>query len=179
MERIFALEEPREVVRGWLIHARKAWKKQDEAARRLESQYRRVGVGSVILSAVVGASIFASLEVAYPPWSRIIAGMISIAAAVLSGLLTFHKYEERTERHRAAAARYKAALRALERVHPAPGDPRPDTLSPDRIEAELDELEKSSPVVPEEVDRAAEERYRAYGSVAKAEDLRPAQATRE
>jgi len=53
MEKIFAPEESRELIRGWLIHARKGWKKHEEAARRLESQYRRVGVASVALSAVV------------------------------------------------------------------------------------------------------------------------------
>src|SRR5919197_3695853 len=109
MEKIFAPEQPREVVRGWLIHARKEWKKQNEAARRLESQYRKIGVLSQVLSAVVGASVFASLEAAYEPWSRIAAGIVSVCAAVLSSLLTFNRYEERTEKHRAAAARYKEA----------------------------------------------------------------------
>jgi hypothetical protein len=172
MEKIFAPEEPREVVRGWLIHARKAWKKQDEAARRMEAQYRRVGVASVVLSAIVGASIFAALESAFEPWSRIAAGIVSICAAVLSGLLTFHRYEERAEKHRAAAVSYKAALRALERAHTPPGAPAPERERLDRIEAQLDELEKSAPVVPQEVDRAAEESYQAYDFVARAADLR-------
>jgi len=175
MEKIFAPEEPREVVRGWLIHARKSWKKQDEAARRLESRYRRIGVASAILSAVVGASLFATLEAAYEPWSRIIAGMVSLASAVLSGLLSFYKFEERTEQHRAAAARYKAALRELERVHPPAGEAKPDTETLRQIEAELDELEKSAPVVPQEIDQEVEGRYEVYSFVAKAEDLRPAQ----
>lgn len=172
MEKIFAPDEPREVVRGWLIHARKAWKKQDEAARRMEAQYRRVGVASVVLSAVVGASIFASLESAYEPWSRIAAGIASICAAVLSGLLTFHRYEERAEKHRAAAVSYKAALRALERTHTPAGAPPADGEALDRIEAQLDELEKSAPVVPQDVDRAAEASYGVYEFVARASDLR-------
>ncbi|SRR6266849_1583779 len=175
MEKIFAPEEPREVVRGWLIHARKGWKKQDEAARLLEWQYRKVGFASLILSTIVGASVFASLEAAYEPWSRILAGIVSICAGVLAGMLTLYRYEERSEKHRAAAARYKGALRALERVHAAPGDPAADKGSLGKIEAELDELEKSAPVVPEEVDRAAEQRYEVYSFVSKAADLRPAQ----
>lgn len=117
MEKIFAPKKDRELVRGRIIHARKSWKKHDAAARRLELQYRKVGISSIVLSAIVGASVFASLEAAFEPWSRIIAGIISISASVLSSLLTFHKYEERTEQHRAAGADYKAGLRALEKMH--------------------------------------------------------------
>jgi hypothetical protein len=86
MEQIFEPKERRELLKGWLIHDRKGWKKHAEAARRLERQYRLVGVFSVALSAIVGASLFASLEVSYEPWSRIVAGIISITASVLSGL---------------------------------------------------------------------------------------------
>ncbi len=67
MEKILAPEEIRELLRSGLVHARKEWKKHGEAARRLEPQYRTVGVASVILAAIVGASLFASLETAYAP----------------------------------------------------------------------------------------------------------------
>lgn len=175
MEKIFAPEESRELIRGWLLHARKSWKKQEEAARRLESQYRRVGVASVILSAVVGASLFASLEGAYEPWSRIIAGIVSISASVLASLITFQRYEERTEKHRAAGVSYKVALRKLEKMHTVPDSSMLDQESINRIQEELDELEKSAPVVPEDINRAVEEHYQVYSFVPKAADLRPGQ----
>lgn len=175
LEKIFAPEESPELLRGWLIHARKGWKKQEEAARRLESQYRRVGVASVILSAVVGASLFASLEAAYEPWSRIVAGIVSISASVLASLITFHRYEERTEKHRSAGISYKIALRKLEKMHTAPNSSMLDQESLNRIQEELDELEKVAPVVPEDIDRAVEERYQVYSFVPKAADLRPGQ----
>lgn len=175
MEKIFAPEESRELIRGWLIHARKGWKKHEEAARRLESQYRRVGVASVALSAVVGASLFASLEAAYEPWGRIIAGFVSISASVLASLITFQRFEERVEKHRAAAVSYKGALRTLEKLHMMPAGPLLDQESSNRIQEELDELEKFAPVVPEDINRAVEERFEVYEFVAKAEDLRPGQ----
>jgi hypothetical protein len=172
MERIFAPEERRELIRGWLIHARKGWKKHEMAARRLESRYRTLGVISVTLSAVVGASLFASLEADYGPWGRITAGIVSIAAAALASLITFNRYAERTEHHRAAAARYKLALRELERTYAQPHDSEPDQATLDKIQGEFDDLEKSAPVVPEEVDRAVEDHYQVYEFVAKAADLR-------
>ena len=173
MEKIFAPEESRELLRGWLIHARKGWKKHEEAARRLESQYRRVGVISVILSAIVGGSLFVSLEAWYEPWSRIIASIVSISASVLASLITFHQYAERTEKHRAAGVSHKVALRRLEKMYTVLNSSMPDQESINRIQEELDELEKSTPVVPEKINRVVEERYEDYNFEPKAENLRP------
>lgn len=159
MEKIFAPEEARELIRGWLVHARKEWKKHGEAARRLESQYRKVGIASVILSAIVGASLFGSLEVAYEPWGRIVAGMLSIAASVLSSLLTFQKYEERTEKHRKASAEHKGALRTLEHLHASLKASTPDQNTIVKLESQFLELEKFAPVVPESINQAVEQSY--------------------
>jgi hypothetical protein len=172
MEKIFAPRKDRQLIQGWLIHARKGWKKQEGAARRLESQYRRVGVASIVLSAVVGASLFASLETMFEPWGRIIAGIVSIAASVLASLLTFHQYEERTEKHRAAGASYKAALRKLEKLHAVPNSSKMEQEKLSQIEEEFAALEKLAPVIPEDINRDVEERYEVYRFVANPTDLR-------
>jgi hypothetical protein len=84
MEKIFSPQESRELLRGWQIHIRKSWKKHEGAARRLETQYRRVGVASVILSVVVGASMFASLEAVYEPWRAMRPFMAVLSSLILS-----------------------------------------------------------------------------------------------
>jgi Protein of unknown function (DUF4231) len=173
MEKIFAPEESRELLRGWLIHARKGWKKHEEAARRLESRYRKVGVVSIILSAIVGASLFTSLEAWYEPWSRIFAGIVSILASVLASLITFHQYAERTEKHRAAGVSYKVALRRLEKMYTVLNSSMLDQESINRLQEELDKLEESPPVVPEDINRVVEERYQDYCFAIRATDLRP------
>src|SRR6266850_952146 len=160
MEQIFEPKERRELLKGWLIHDRKGWKKHAEAARRLERQYRLVGVFSVALSAIVGASLFASLEGSYEPWSRVVAGSISITASVLSGLLTFNRYEER-EKHRVAAVRYKASLKEIEALL-STGSPDIDDSTVQRIEEAFQDLEGSAPVVPAEIDDAVERRHEAF-----------------
>ncbi|WP_448544494.1 DUF4231 domain-containing protein [Roseiflexus sp.] len=179
MEKIFAPEERRELIWGWLIHARKGWKKHEEAARRLESHYRRTGVASVVLSAVVGTSLFASLQASYGPWVRILAGLLSLSAAVLASLMTFHRYEERVEKHRAAAVSFKSALQELETVHTTLAGPTLDHESIGQIQQEFDAIGKFAPVVPDDINRAIEERYGEYVFVAKAEDLRPEQKDRD
>lgn len=92
---------------------------------------------------------------------------------MLTSLITFHRYEERTEKHRAAGVGYKVALRKLEKVHTVPNSSMLDEERINRIQEELDELEKFAPVVPEDINRTVEERYQVYSFVPKAADLRP------
>jgi hypothetical protein len=171
MENIFLPKDSFELLKGWLINGRKGWKKHEEAARRLESRYRRIGAVSIIFSAIVGTSLFASPEDRWEPWSRMLAGAISIMASVLSGLLTFYRYQERSEHHRTAGVGYKGMVRRIEQLLATP-----DSLDPSGIEAvrqELHQLEVSTPVVPEEISQRIENDYRIYHFVRTAEDLRP------
>jgi hypothetical protein len=170
MEQIFKPKDRVELLKGWLIHDRKGWKKHAAAARRLERQYRWVGGFSVLLSAVVGASLFAALERGFEPWGRIVAGMISITAAVLSGLLTFNRYEERTEKHRVAAVRYKASLKELEALLSA-DHPSIDGATIERIEEAFRDLERSAPVVPADIDDDVENQHETFEFVQEAERL--------
>jgi hypothetical protein len=121
----------------------------------------------------------ASLETMYEPWGRIIAGIVSIAASVLASLLTFNRYEERTEKHRSAGISYKAALRKLEKLHVASSGAKMEQEGLSQIEEVFVELEKLAPVVPEDINRAVEERYEVYRFVANPTDLRPEQDERE
>jgi len=163
MEKIFEPKDRRELLKGWLVHDRKGWKKHAEAARRLEKQYRLVGAFSVALSALVGASLF-------EPWSRIAAGIVSVTASVLSGLLTFNRYEERTEKHRVAAVRYKTSLKEIEALL-STGSPNIDDSTVGRIEDEFRDLERSAPVVPPDIDGIVEKSHEEFVFVHEAEDL--------
>lgn len=126
---------------------------------------------SAILSAVIGASVFASLEAIYEPWSRIVAGLVSLSASVLSSLVTFNRYEERTEKHRTVAARYKAGLRLLEQTLASPRRNSIDSAGLDRLRQELDDLEASAPVVPESISDEIDNNFKEYEFVPKASDL--------
>jgi uncharacterized membrane protein YbhN (UPF0104 family) len=173
MEPIFSPEENRELIRGWLIHARKGWKKHEKASRRIESQYQIIGVASVVLSAFVGGSIFTWLEAANDPWGKIVVGLFSFFAAALAGLITFQRFEERAEKHRSAGVNYKAALRNLEKIHSLPDGSKLDQEVINRIQEIFDQLEKLAPVVPENINRAVEKQYQCYRFESKAEDLCP------
>lgn len=177
MEQIFMPKDRCELLKGWLIHDRKGWEKHAAAARRLERQYRLVGSLSVALSAVVGASLFASLEGSYEPRSRIVAGGISIIASVLSGLLTFNRYEERTEKHRVAAVRYKASLKEIEALLSTGCSSVADSQI-ERIQEEFRDLERSAPVVPPSIENAIEGRHEVFQFVQEADRLGRGQDSR-
>lgn len=83
MKKLFAPEETQELLRGWQIHANKGRDNHELAARSLEHRYRQIGVASIVLSAVVGASLFATLELELGSWVNIIGGITSIFAFVL------------------------------------------------------------------------------------------------
>lgn len=94
--------EPRsvdEALRGWRLHAHKRRDRHDEAARYYDKWHYRFGIQTIALSAIVGTSVFASLEdLGGQDW-KIILGLVSIisAATALSGLQTFLNFGARAE----------------------------------------------------------------------------------
>ena len=77
-----------------------------------------LGLPVIALSTIVGTSVFASLQESTQKDSRlqITIGLLSVAAAVLSGLQTFLGYAERAEKQRAQKPeiiRFGARLRKV------------------------------------------------------------------
>jgi hypothetical protein len=178
--KIFAPDSPEELIKGWTLHAAKARRKHEEAARRLDGRRYLLGVPAVILSAVVGASVFASLEAQFGAWVTILVGMASLVASVLVSLQTFLAYAERAEKHRAAGVEYKAAIRKLEEK--MTGTLPAGKLSPggseltgwlDEMRSVLDDLERKAPIVPDRIHAEVENvDFFDYSFVGSAEGLR-------
>jgi hypothetical protein len=78
---------------------------------------RFLGIPTVILTAIVGTAVFASLTEGQvsPEW-QIAAGLLSILATVLAALQTFLGYSERAANHRRASAEFGAIRREIEQV---------------------------------------------------------------
>ncbi len=178
--KIFNPDSPDELIRGWALHAAKARRKHEEAARRLDGRRYWLGVPAVILSAVVGASVIASLEAQFGVWVTILMGMGSVAASVLASLQTFLAYADRAEKHRAAGVEYKAAIRKLEEkmseTVPAgkiPPDGSELTAWLEEMRSHLDDLERKAPIVPHRIHAEVENvEFSDFKFVGSAEDLR-------
>src|SRR2546428_6350802 len=78
-----------ELLRGWLLHTHKARDRHDEAARVYDRLRYLVGGPTIVLSAVVGTSVFASVAQSPGPTVAIAVGVFSVTATVLAALQTF------------------------------------------------------------------------------------------
>lgn len=107
-----------ELVLAWLRRARESQFFHYNAAKRLGRYGRVFGVPVIVITAIVGASAFASiLSQTVPLYAKLIVGLCSLVATVLSSLQTFFKFSERSEKHRIFGAKFGAVRRELETLH--------------------------------------------------------------
>src|SRR6266550_1479232 len=114
-------------------------------------EYLLLGVPIIVLTTVVGTSVFASLQNAKVPTTvRVVVGSISIIAAVLSSLQTFLRYGMRSEGHRIATIRYETLRRDISELLALPRQARPDPVRQlDSVRQRLDRYAKESPTIDE------------------------------
>ena len=96
------------------IQVRRTSRGHYKAVDRAQNGHMWLGVPVVVASAVVGASLFATLQNRPGEGWQIAAGLVSPAAAVFAALQTFFRFAERVEKHRVAAASYGAVRRSLD-----------------------------------------------------------------
>ncbi|MEQ1794453.1 MAG: SLATT domain-containing protein [Nitrospira sp.] len=157
-KRVFSPIGTDQLLTGWLVHCHKARDRHDEAARRYAKGQFALGIPSLIVSTVVGTSVFAALSSKEVPplW----VGLLSILAAVLAALQTFMDFGSRSDKHRSAAVKYKSSIRLIEKslVQEKQGM----ALTKDEIDAirtTLDGQEETAPVVMPAIYASVEKKY--------------------
>ncbi|MCW4001116.1 MAG: SLATT domain-containing protein [Candidatus Bathyarchaeota archaeon] len=101
----------------WRAGVKIAHNSHIETATRYTRLNRYFGIPVVILTAIIGTTVFTSIaSTEYSLPLQITAGVLSITAAVLSGVYTFLNYGELAERHRSAAVKYGNLRREIEQV---------------------------------------------------------------
>lgn len=144
-------QSPDELVLAWLRRARESQLAHYEMATRLSRRHLMMGVPVVVISAVVGASAFASvLAELVPVWAKVAVGTASVLAGVLAALQTFFKFSERAERHKIFGAKFGAIRRELETLHAA-GRAAEESNFISVLRERLDRLAEEAPAVPAEV----------------------------
>jgi hypothetical protein len=68
----------------------------------------------VVITSIVGTSIFATIEDTPEVGWKILAGIVSLLAAVLSAAQSFFRFSERAQEHRSAGAAYERLRREIE-----------------------------------------------------------------
>jgi hypothetical protein len=92
------------------VIARAHYMRSDE----LEKSNFKLGIPVLAATTIVGTTIFGTLQSNPVIGWKIATGIISIGAALLSGLQTLLNFSERASKHKAAAATYSAIRREFE-----------------------------------------------------------------
>jgi hypothetical protein len=152
---------PEELLRRWLQRLRESQFCHYEAASSLQRANYLLGIPVVVLAAIVGTSVFSSLESDPNTWMRIVLGLVSILAAVLASLQTFLGFAEKAEKHRASAARYGIARREVEELVAA-GTTAGSGEGIGHIRAQIDSLALDAPAIPDHIVRRARRKMEAW-----------------
>lgn len=122
-------------------------------AGRLARRNIQLGVPVVVLTTIIGTSVFATLQKEVGTGWRLAIGVVSVLAAVLASVQTFLRFAERAEQHRAAAENWAAIRREIAQkraLHPeylaARGDPQKYL---DGLRRRIDQVSAQSPEMGE------------------------------
>jgi hypothetical protein len=132
-------------------------------ATRLSSYNLVFGVPVVVFSTVVGTSVFATLQENVSVGWRIGVGIVSVIAAVLASLQTFLRFQERAEKHRAAAEHWAAIRREIDQMLALHPDYLAERSDPkeylDQLRQRMGEVSAQAPEIGHKDWSAAEARY--------------------
>ena len=121
-----------------------------DVAEELSRRNLFLGIPVVVLSAIVGTSLFASVSGdGVDVWIRIAAGTVSLIAGVLASIQTFLRFGARAEQHRVAAERWAAVKREIEKVRALPAEQVGDANELlDDIKTRMDQAADKAPAMP-------------------------------
>jgi hypothetical protein len=119
-----------------------------------------LGVPVVVITALVGTSIFGTLQDNPSVQIKIAAGALSISATVLAALQTYLGFSEKSAKHKAAGTKYAIIRRHLDLLDLELRS-KGDAFASEALEGlksistMLDDAAKESPTIPDRVYRTA------------------------
>jgi hypothetical protein len=148
---------PSDLLAHWRFRNHRVQLAHYESARRFERLHLWLGLPAIALSAIVGTTVFATLSDAADVRVQIAVGFLSVAAAVLTGLQTFLRYSELSEKHRLAGAKFanlKHRIELLVAFPPSTEEELKEALT--SIEETWSKLREESPTLPTRIWRRIE-----------------------
>lgn len=112
-----------ELIEQWRFRSHRVQLGHYECARRFERFHLWLGLPAIALSTIVGTAVFSSLGKSADVKLQIMVGLLSVLAAVLTGLQTFLRYGELGEKHRLAGARFANLKHRIELLMTQPDGP--------------------------------------------------------
>lgn len=112
-------------------------KKHYEARGRYAGYHTKMGIFIVILTAIMGTSVYCSLSKSEILITQIIVGIFTVSIAVLTALQTYLNFEKRTLRHKVTADRYLWLMKKAQRLYSYYKD---GSRTVDEVQKELDRM---------------------------------------
>jgi hypothetical protein len=146
----------RTLLTDWFRRARESQHVHYVCANHFSRLNYYFGIPTIVLTTVVGTAVFASLDRPDIADFKILIGLVSVLAAVLSSLQTFLGFQERSAKHRTTSAGYGSVRRRLELLKTFPPDQRAQLEQIFvEIKKAMDDLAQSSPEVPARIGSSA------------------------
>lgn len=133
---------------------------------------RYLGLPVIVITAVVGTTIFGTLSSDPSPGWKIATGVVSLTGTILSALQTSLGFAQTAEKHKAAGETYKAVRRQFSlfrlKYEGASEDQHPEAFSEfEKIVLSLNDIPKEFPTVPDRFyDKAKRENQKKKASTA-------------
>jgi hypothetical protein len=89
---------PEQVLEDWYQRVAVTQRAHYYSAEHFGARKYWLGIPAVVLSTLVGTSVFATIQTQPQLWLQIAVGLASVAAALLASLQTFLGYSERAEK---------------------------------------------------------------------------------
>lgn len=135
-----------DLLQTWLKRVRESSFSHYAAEERYSKLHYYLGVPAALFAAIVGTSVFTSLDSDVEVRIKILIGFISVATAVLASLQTFMRFSERAELHRKTAIGYASIRRAIEQELVFPNGI--DATKVEIIRKRIDEIGDNAPNIP-------------------------------
>jgi hypothetical protein len=113
---LFMSSSIRELLIDWYCRSKFSQYAHYESAKFYEALNYWLGIPVILLSAVVGTSVFATLGQSINPAIQILIGLLSISTAALASLQTFLKFSEKAESCKFSGANYGALRREVQEM---------------------------------------------------------------
>lgn len=155
--------KPNDLILHWRFRIHRMQLAHYEAARKFGHRHLWLGLPVIVLSTIVGTSVFATVQKTAEQMPhvglQIVIGLLSVLSAVLASLQTFLRFSELAEKHRIAGARFanlKHEIELLDSMRPTePSELRQALAS---MEERWAKLREESPGVPRKIWAFAEEK---------------------
>jgi hypothetical protein len=144
-------ETEQELIRRWHKRLREMQFSQYDAAKRFRGRTYLLGIPVLVLNIVVGSAFFLSVKSDLGDVGKLIAGLISLASALLVGLQTFLKFNERSEKHNAAGVNSAILRRKVEQLIAKGSAHHITDAELNAIRQDYDKITKDAPNIPTDI----------------------------